>query len=149
MKLLLVCNSGGHFSTMRSLESFWSLHERVWISDFKRDTEVLSATERVHWFPHRAPRDLTGLAFDIVRAFRILRFEKPDLVLSTGASIAVSFAFLAKFLGLRFAYVESISRSKELSLSGRLVYPMCDEFYVQWPYLCKKYPKAAFKGYAS
>lgn len=149
MKLLLVCNSGGHFSTMRSLKSFWSIHERVWVTDFKKDTEVLSGSERVHWFPHRDPRDLAGFLVDIPKAFRILHLERPDLVLSTGASMAVSFAFLAKLLGLQFAYVESISRSKELSLSGRLVYPVCDEFYVQWPSLCKKYPKATFKGYAS
>ncbi|MEO1560085.1 MAG: UDP-N-acetylglucosamine--LPS N-acetylglucosamine transferase, partial [Cyanobacteria bacterium J06632_19] len=35
MKLLLVCTSGGHFSTMRRLESFWSNHERVWVTDWK------------------------------------------------------------------------------------------------------------------
>lgn len=149
MKVLLVCTSGGHFSTMRSLEPFWSRHERVWVSDLKPDTEVLSSTEKVHWFSHRAPRDLLGLIFNIPKTYKIVRLERPDLVLSTGASIAVSFAFIAKLLGIKFAYVESISRSKELSLSGRMVYPICDEFYVQWSSLCEKYPKATFKGYAS
>lgn len=149
MKLLLVCTSGGHFSTMKSLEPFWSRHEKVWVSDLKADTEVLIGTEKVHWFSHRAPRDLLGLIANIPKTYKILRIEQPDLVLSTGASIAVSFAFIAKLLGIRFAYVESISRSKELSLSGRMVYPVCDEFYVQWSSLCKKYPKATFKGYAS
>lgn len=149
MKLLLVCTSGGHFSTMKSLKSFWSCHQRVWVSDLKKDTEVLKDTETVHWFPHRTPRNLLGLIFDIPRAIKILRLEQPDLILSTGASISVSFAFLAKLLSIKFVYVESISRSQELSLSGRLVYPVCDEFYVQWASLCKKYPKATFKGYAS
>ncbi len=149
MKLLLVCTSGGHFSTMKSLEPFWSHHERVWVSDLKRDTEVLRSTEKVHWFSHRAPRDLLGLMSDFPQTYKVLRLEQPDLVLSTGASIAVSFAFLAKLLKIRFAFIESISRAKELSLSGRLVYPLCDEFYVQWSALCKKYPKAVFKGYAS
>jgi UDP-N-acetylglucosamine:LPS N-acetylglucosamine transferase len=149
MKLLLVCNSGGHFSTMRSLESFWLLHERVWVSDFKTDTRALQGTEKVYWFPHRSPRNLLGLISSIPATFNILHLERPDLVLSTGASISVSFAIVAKLLGIRFAFVESISRSKKLSLTGQLVYPLCDEFYVQWPALCKKYPKVTFKGYAS
>lgn len=81
--------------------------------------------------------------------FRILWTERPDMVVTTGASVAVNFAFIAWILGIRIVYVESISRSRELSISGRLVYPIADEFYVQWPDLCHKYPKAVFRGYAA
>jgi beta-1,4-N-acetylglucosaminyltransferase len=149
MKLLLVCTSGGHFATMRSLESFWSHHERAWVCDRKADTEVLTAGEQVHWLSYQAPRDLLAMVTNLPATLSILRQERPDLILSTGASVAVNFCFVAKFLGVRFAYVESISRSHNLSLSGRLVYQVCDEFYVQWPELCQKYPKATFKGYAA
>ncbi|MEO0687428.1 MAG: PssD/Cps14F family polysaccharide biosynthesis glycosyltransferase [Cyanobacteria bacterium J06649_11] len=85
---------------------------------------------------------------NIPRVFKIVYSEQPDIVISTGASIAISFALGAKLFGKRFVYVESISRSEELSLSGKLVYKLSDEFYVQWPGLCRKYPKAIFKGYA-
>jgi UDP-N-acetylglucosamine:LPS N-acetylglucosamine transferase len=146
---MLVCTSGGHFATMRSLHSFWSLHDRVWVSDRKKDTELLEENERVYWLPYQAPRDFLALIFNIPKTFRILRLERPDVVVSTGASIAINFAFMAKLLRIRFIYIESISRAKELSISGRLVYLISDEFYVQWPELCKKYPKAVFKGYAS
>jgi hypothetical protein len=52
-------------------------------------------------------------------------------------------------MDIRFMYIESISRSKDLSLSGKLVYPLCDELYVQWPKLSQKYPKAVFAGYVT
>ncbi|MEH1776889.1 MAG: PssD/Cps14F family polysaccharide biosynthesis glycosyltransferase [Nostoc sp.] len=149
MKLMLVCTSGGHFATMSSLKSFWSLHERVWISDFKRDTEILKKTEKVHWMPYQAPRDFFSLIVNFPKTFKIIRLEKPDAIISTGASLAINFAFIAKLLGIRFIYIESISRAKELSVSGKLVYLVCDEFYVQWPELCQKYTRAIFKGYAS
>jgi UDP-N-acetylglucosamine:LPS N-acetylglucosamine transferase len=68
------------------------------------------------------------------------------MVLSTGASIAVNFALLSKLLGIRFLYIESISRSDELSLSGKFIYPLADEFYVQWQELTEKYPRAIFRG---
>ncbi|MBW4552674.1 MAG: UDP-N-acetylglucosamine--LPS N-acetylglucosamine transferase [Aphanocapsa sp. GSE-SYN-MK-11-07L] len=149
MKLLLVCTSGGHFATMRSLEPFWSHHERTWVCDRKADTMVLTDSERVHWLPYQAPRNLLAMVTNLPATLRILRQERPDLVVSTGASLAVNFCLAAKLLGLKFTYVESISRAQNLSLSGRLVYRICDEFYVQWPELCKRYPKAIFKGYAT
>lgn len=149
MKLLLVCTSGGHFSTMRSLKSFWSVHERVWVTDLKKDTEMLEDDEKVHWLPYQAPRDLLALMLNIPKTLRIILLEKPDLIVSTGASIAISFAFVAKLLGVKFLYVESISRAEELSVTGRIVYLLSHEFYVQWPQLSKKYSKVLFKGYAS
>jgi beta-1,4-N-acetylglucosaminyltransferase len=148
MKLMLVCTSGGHFSTMKRLESFWSSHERVWITDRKKDTSVLEKQEKVYWLPYQAPRDFLAFWHNIPSVIRLVYSENPDVVISTGASIAVNFAIAAKLLGKKFIYIESISRSEELSLSGKLVYPLSDEFYVQWQDLCSKYPKAIFKGYA-
>ncbi len=149
MKLLLVCTSGGHFSTMKSLKSFWSNHERVWVTDLKKDTQILEESEKVYWLPYQAPRDLSTLIINLPETLKIISLEQPDAIISTGASIAINFALSAKILQKRFIYIESISRAHELSVSGRVVYPFSSEFYVQWPQLCKKYPKAIFKGYAS
>lgn len=131
---------------MRGLEPFWSQHERVWVTDLKQDTEILSDQEKVYWLPYQAPRDWLTVLTNLPKILSILRRERPELVISTGASIAINLAIAAKLLGIRFLYIESISRSEELSLSGKLVYPLADEFYVQWKQLTDKYPKAVFKG---
>lgn len=149
MKLLLVCTSGGHFSTMRSLQPFWSVHERVWVSDLKKDTEILEDKEKVNWLSYQAPRDLLALIVNIPKSLRIICREKPDIIISTGASLAINFALIAKLFGIKFIYIESISRAEELSLTGKIVYLLSSEFYVQWPELSEKYPKAIFKGYAA
>ncbi|NET62920.1 MAG: UDP-N-acetylglucosamine--LPS N-acetylglucosamine transferase [Moorea sp. SIO1G6] len=149
MKLMLVCTSGGHFSTMKRLKSFWEQHERIWITDLKQDTKELKGKEQVHWLPYQGPRNFIKLVINIPKIFRILAKERPDLIISTGASIAVGFAWLAKLFGVRFIFIESISRSTELSLSGKLIYPVCDEIYVQWPELSQRYAKTVFKGYVS
>lgn len=146
MKIMLTCTSGGHFSTMRGLELFWSQHERVWVTDLKQSTEILVGQDKVYWFPYQAPRDWLAVLFNLPKTFKILLKERPDIIVSTGASIAVNFVIAAKILGIRFLYVESISRSDELSLSGKLIYPLADEFYVQWQQLTVKYSRAIFKG---
>lgn len=134
---------------MKSLRAFWEKHERIWVTHRDADTSSLEkADEIVHWIPYQAPRNISDLMRNLPATLRILREESPDLVISTGASVAVNFGFIAKMLGLQFIYVESVSRSLDLSLSGKLVYPICDEIYVQWASLCKQYPKAKYKGYA-
>lgn len=147
MKIMLVCTSGGHFSTMQSLKVFWSQHERVWVSDYKEDTSSLTESENVYWLPYQAPRDISALLRNFPKTLQIVGKEKPDIIMSTGASIAVNFAIAAKFLGSRFIFIESLSRASELSLAGKLVYPMCDELYVQWPSLSERYEKAVFAGH--
>lgn len=147
VKLMLVCTSGGHFATMQRLRPFWSVHERVWVTDLKRDTESLREQgERVNWLPYQGPRDVLAFLWNLPRSFRILRTQRPDMIVSTGASVALNFAIAAKLLGIRFIFIESISRAEELSLSGRLIYPLADEFYVQWHELTRKYPAAIYRG---
>jgi len=52
-------------------------------------------------------------------------------------------------LGLRkvlLVYVESVCRVETLSLSGKILYPVADYFFVQWPTLRDKYPQSIFLG---
>ena len=68
------------------------------------------------------------------------------MAISTGAGVAVSFLLAARMLGIKTVYVESLARIHELSMSGRMLYPVVDRFLVQWPELAEKYPRATFGG---
>ena len=43
-------------------------------------------------------------------------------------------------------YVESIARVDTLSLSGKILYRIADQMFVQWPQLQHKYPRALCVG---
>lgn len=45
--------------------------------------------------------------------------------------------------------MESICRVKDLSLSGKLLYPICDLILVQWKELQEKYSKTEYIGLLS
>jgi UDP-N-acetylglucosamine:LPS N-acetylglucosamine transferase len=68
-------------------------------------------------------------------ALRILRCERPDVIVSLGAEIALPFFYWGKLLGIKTIFVESWCRVEDLSKTGRLVYPLADAFFVQWPQL--------------
>ena len=146
MKLLLVCNPGGHFSTMMGLKSFWSAYKREWVTYANFDTRQLCGSETVHWVAMQEARMFWRACLNFINALFILRKSQPDLVLSTGASLAVPFLLASKLFGIKTVFIESISRSSTLSLTGKLVYNLVDEFYVQWPECIEHYPKAQYKG---
>ncbi|PIG90649.1 PssD/Cps14F family polysaccharide biosynthesis glycosyltransferase [Gloeocapsopsis sp. IPPAS B-1203] len=149
MKLLLVCNPGGHFSTMLGLKSFWSDYQREWVTYAHYDTRKLGEKETVHWVTMQEARMLGRASINFVKALRILSQSKPDLLISTGASLAVPFILASKFFGIKTVFIESISRTSSLSLTGRIVYNLVDEFYVQWPECVEIYPRAQYKGIVS
>ena len=79
-------------------------------------------------------------------AWKILRNERPDCVISTGAGIAVPFLLLGRVLGMKTVYIESFARKNNLSLTGKLVYRLVNHFFGQSEKLGLQYKKAVFRG---
>jgi UDP-N-acetylglucosamine--N-acetylmuramyl-(pentapeptide) pyrophosphoryl-undecaprenol N-acetylglucosamine transferase len=79
------------------------------------------ADDRVVFAPYAAPRDLVNLARNARVAGRVLARVRPDLVVSTGAGIAVATLPLARLRGIRACYIESATRGEGPSMSGRIL----------------------------
>ena len=77
---------------------------------------------------------------------KILKKEKPDLIISSGAAVAVPFFYLGKLFGAKLIYIEVFDRIDKPTLTGKLVYPITDEFIVEWEEMKKVYPKAKNLG---
>jgi UDP-N-acetylglucosamine:LPS N-acetylglucosamine transferase len=88
--------------------------------------------------------------WQVVRVFfqclGVLRRERPDVVLSTGAAAGCLCCFLGKLMGARIVWVDSITNVDRLSLSGRLVRHIADLFLVQWPELTRRYRGTEYVG---
>lgn len=146
MRLCLVASSGGHLLELVSLREAWHAHERFWVTFPKDEARALLEGERVIWAHHPTNRSAKNLMRNLWLAWHILRHERPDVIVSTGAGVAVPFLWVGRLLGMRTIYVESLARIQRLSLSGKLVYPIAHRFFVQWPDLLPRYPKAVFGG---
>lgn len=131
---------------MMGLKNFWSAYPREWVTYPNFDTQKMLEKETVYWVQMQEARMLGKACVNFLKALIILPKSKPDLLVCTGASLAVPFIFASKLYGIKTVFIESISRSRNLSLSGRLVYHLVDEFYVQWPECVERYPKAQYRG---
>ena len=79
-------------------------------------------------------------------AVRILYKERPDVIISSGAAVAIPFFYLGKIFGAKTVYIEVFDRVDGPTMTGKIVYPVTDRFIVQWEEMKKVYPKAINLG---
>lgn len=142
LKICLVGSSGGHLTHLYLLKPFWSEHERFWVTFDKEDARSVLKDERVYncYFPTN--RNVKNLIKNTLLAWKVLRKEKPDLIISSGAAVAVPFFYIGKILGCKTVYIEVFDRIDTPTVTGKIVYPITDLFVVQWEELKKIYPKS-------
>lgn len=142
LKICLVGSSGGHLTHLYMLKPFWKDKNRFWVTFDKEDPRSLLKDEKVYpcYFPTN--RNIKNLIRNTFLAIRVLKKEKPDLIISSGAAVAVPFFYLGKLFGTKTIYIEVFDRINKPTLTGKLVYPVTDRFIVQWEEMKKVYPKA-------
>lgn len=112
----------------------------------KDDARSLLKGERFYPAYYPSNRSLKALIINTVRAIKIIRKERPDLIVSSGAAAAVPFFYIGKLMGAKTIYIEVFDRIDKPTVSGKLCYPVSDRFIVQWEEMKKVYPKAVDLG---
>lgn len=143
MKLCITCSPGGHLTEMLELEEAFTGHQVFGIT---YDTERTRSLMDYYLIDNFASQPLKS-PIAIATMLRVLIREKPDVILSTGAEIAIPAFIIAKLIGARTIYIESCARVTSSSATGRLLYPISDFFFVQWKETLRAYgKKARYKG---
>jgi UDP-N-acetylglucosamine:LPS N-acetylglucosamine transferase len=73
--------------------------------------------------------------------------ERPDVILTTGAGVAIPTCLIAKVFRKKIIYIESFARINTPNKAGQLIYKFADLFIVQWERLLEYYPKAVYGGW--
>ena len=146
MKVALVCTQGGHLTETLQLLDAFNEHQIFLVTHHSSRDKDLSAIAPAYFTVNIEARPL-HLLYAFFEALPILLREKPQVILSLGAEIAIPFFFWGKLLGMKLIYIESWCRVENLSRTGKIVYPIADEFWVQWSQLLEVCgPKARFHG---
>ena len=154
-RLLIILGEGGHSKEILILvESLGAGYDYEYVIT-RQDT--LSESKIAYAGPiHRVVRPrgkddgMLKAALKVIQcafqALSILRRSRPDAMITSGPAVAVPFALWARLLGVDVIFVETGSRVHELSLTGRLMRPLANLFFVQWPQLQEKYPNTVYAG---
>lgn len=144
MKICIVSSCGGHLTEVRRLAGAFKAYDHFYVLN---DHALLPADMRNKtYFITHSERDWK-LIVNLWEAFRILRRERPDIILSTGAGPAVPFAIIGRFfLRSKVIFVETLTSVERPSLTGRIMYYIAHHFYYQWPELQDYFSKGEYGG---
>lgn len=146
-KVCIPTSSGGHLTHMRMLMPVLDkARDRFWVTFDKEDANTALAGERVYHCFFPTNRNVKNTVRNTLLAVKVLRKERPDLIVSSGAAIAVPFFLVGKLLGAKTVYIEVFDRVDAPTLTGRLVRRFTDLFVVQWPEMTRVYPGSVDLG---
>jgi UDP-N-acetylglucosamine:LPS N-acetylglucosamine transferase len=143
--LLLVADPGGHLFELAGLRDVWSRFSRAWVTVRASDVDTLLVDERVIFAHGPTRRSLMNLVRNSLLAVGIVRRLRPAVVMTTGAALSVPFAWAGRLFGARVVYIECSGRVG-ISVTGRLIAPVADRLYVQWPEVVPQVSKARYAG---
>lgn len=147
-KVLFVASSGVHLEEISQLKRIAGEFDNALVTE-KNGFEVRNFGNRQYYVPQINRKELLFLPKFIAlffKAGRILKKEKPDVVITTGALIAYPFCLLERMRHGKVIYIESFARVKEPSLSGKLIHKHADLFIVQREDMLAYFPDAVLGG---
>jgi UDP-N-acetylglucosamine:LPS N-acetylglucosamine transferase len=145
-RVMFVASNGGHLAQLLALQTWWSGRERIWVSFDKPDARSQLKDERTVWAHWPTTRNVPNLLRNFVLAVRTMRKERPEVVVSTGAAVALPFFIIARLMGVPTIFIEVYDRLDSRTLSGRLCRPFSTHFLVQWPEQEALYPGSTVVG---
>jgi beta-1,4-N-acetylglucosaminyltransferase len=142
VRVLFVCSSGGHLDQLCALLPAPEGVDVVIATFLKPDALAKVRGMRhygLHWPTNRSVK---ALVLNALKAAAILRREKPDVIVSSGAAPAVPFFFIGKLRrATRTVFVECIDRVDNATLTAKLVRPVTDLYLCQWPQQLTNFPR--------
>ncbi|KAE9253809.1 hypothetical protein PF004_g1354 [Phytophthora fragariae] len=121
----------------------WNPTETDSFAVIPRSREVGQSWSSTVWTTLRSFQSCLGLVYN----------RRPQLVLCNGPGTCIPICaavLLFRVLGIqsdsKIVFCESFARVQHLSLTGKLLYYVADEFVVQWPQLQAKYPRTKHLG---
>ncbi len=149
--VLYVSSAGGHFAELKIIIAEIAKRE---------DLEYIVCTEKIngskddaivdYYIKYGSRKQLIRYTYvtfiNFVHAFKIIRDNKPRVIVSTGAHSCVIFFLIGKLYKTKNIYIESYAKVNSASLTYKIAQKLIDKVYVQHIEMLNIYPDAVFYG---
>lgn len=135
-KIMAVSSSGGHWAQLLRLRPAFKNCSVVYVTT-KNDlkTSVSGATFYAVMDSNRWNK--LRLIATIIQVFFIVMWERPHVIISTGAAPGVFALIFGKLFGGKTIWLESLANAEMPSMSTRLVRRWADLWLTQWQHMAK------------
>lgn len=148
-KICLISSSGGHLEQIRQLKDVIYNYDCFYVVTKTKATEAMKEKKYIVRDMIRSNKLI--FIIQMIRMFfeQFLIFykEKPDVIITTGAGVAIPMCVIGKIFNKKIIYIESFARINTPNKTGRFIYKFSDLFIVQWEELKIYYPNAVYGGW--
>jgi UDP-N-acetylglucosamine:LPS N-acetylglucosamine transferase len=139
-RVLAIASGGGHWVQLLRMRPAWEGCDVAYATtnaDYRRDVRQAGSDfmARFYTIPDANINQRLRLVRQLASVASIILRERPDVVISTGASAGYFALRIAKHFGCKTIWVDSIANVEKLSLAGRNVERFADLWLTQWPEL--------------
>ncbi len=146
MKICVSSSAGGHLAEALQIVSELKNHE-IFFFTFYVNHIKRSLKKYLVYFTFNPRRNPLVYFRIILKSFLVLLKERPKIIISTGAGVTIPISILGKLLfRSKLIYTECSAQVFKPAITGKILYPFADLFFVQWKYLLKYYGKKAQYG---
>jgi len=148
MKIGFAASSGGHLEQLMMLKTLMEKYPSFTLTEKGSFLSSKTVNKKIELKQINRKEKFFLFKFLIIflKSYKIYKQEKPDLIITTGALITIPIALITKIHGGKIIYIESFAKIDSLTITGKIMYKIADEFIVQWPNLKDKYSNAVYGG---
>lgn len=132
-RLLAVASGGGHWEQMLLVRDGFSDFEVVYASTIAGIGRQAGISSHVLGDFNRNHPLLLLRSF--WNALQLVRAVRPAVAVSTGAAPGLVVLLVARILGVRTVWLDSVANAEQLSLSGKIARLFVDLHVAQWEHL--------------
>ncbi|MBR2567153.1 MAG: polysaccharide biosynthesis protein [Paenibacillus sp.] len=149
MKVCLISSTGGHYDELMKIIPAVEEHDYFLITEKNKSRSMDASRNKVYFLMQQERKNILFLlvfAANIIKSFYLYLRERPKVIITTGAGATYPFCLFGKIFGAKLIYIESYAKIYSSSATGRLMYKISDEFFIQWETLQDSYPNAKYRG---
>lgn len=135
-RVLAISSGGGHWVQLLRLRPAFEDCELIFAT-VSRAYRSQVCGHRFHRIPDATRWNKFALVLQAMRIAAVILWERPDVIVSTGAAPGYFAMRIGKWLRARTVWVDSIANVERLSMTGELVRPYADLWLTQWGHLAR------------
>lgn len=147
-KICFAASSGGHYEQLLMLKPLMDKYDSFIITEKTLYNSDIKG-KKMYYLKQVNRKELIfvlRMFFNTFRSISIFYKEKPDVIICTGVLAMIPICLIAKISRKKLIYIESFAKVTSATQTGKLMYKIADQFYVQWPQMKKIFPNAIYLG---
>ena len=152
-KVMFIASTGGHLKELLQLEPMFSNYHYCLITEKTKTNLYLKDIyhDKVHFLIYGTKHHIISYPFKLlcncfISLYYYFRY-RPNYIITTGVHTAGPMCCLGKIFGSKIIYIETFANMVTKTSTGKLLYPISDQFIVQWESMKELYPNSVYGGW--